>query len=286
MKKLVILSFLLGVCLGVSAQFPNMPPQGSVSVDSLKSEVLGTTRQFSVYVPKSFATSPERKYPVLYLLHGVFDNNNGWVMRGHLQDAANRIIDAGDAREMIIVVPDAGRGWNGYFDMDGWNYETFFFTELMPFVEKKYRVKGDKPNRAIAGLSMGGGGTTVYAQKHPERFASAYAMSALMGLPDGGGLPAFDKKMAELNRTVIANHCVRFVANADDTAKEKLRSVRWFVDCGDDDFLFDVNIEFCQAMRKAQIPCQLRVRDGGHDWEYWHSALYNALPFVSATFDR
>lgn len=278
--------FAVAVTLGAFAQFPNMPPQGKVSVDSLKSEVLGVSRQFSVYVPKSFASNPDRKYPVLYLLHGVFDNNMGWVMRGHLQDVANRLIDSGEAQEMVIIVPDAGRDWNGYFDMDGWSYETFFFNELMPFVERKYHVIGDKENRAIAGLSMGGGGTTVYAQKHPDLFASAYAMSALMGLPEGGGLPANDKHMAELNRTVIANHCVRFVENADDATKAKLKTIRWFLDCGDDDFLFDVNIEFYQAMRKAQVPCQLRVRDGGHDWEYWHYALYNAIPFVSETFNR
>ena len=55
-------------------------------------------------------------------------------------------------------------------------------------------------------------------------------------------------------------------------------------DCGDDDFLFDCNLDFYQAMRRAHIPCQLRVRDGGHTWEYWHSALYEALPFVSRVF--
>lgn len=285
MKRICFLAFALLLGLGAFAQF-QMPPHGKVSVDSLKSEVLGVHRQYSVYLPKSFETSPEKTYPVLYLLHGVFDNNNGWVMRGHLQDVANKLIDAGEASEMVIIVPDAGRDWNGYFDMDGWAYETFFFTEFLPAIEKKYRVIGDKQNRAIAGLSMGGGGTTVYAQKHPELFASVYAMSALMGLPEGGGLPAQDKKMAELNRTVIANHCVRFVENADDATKATLKTVRWFVDCGDDDFLFDVNIEFYQAMRKAQLACQLRVRDGGHDWEYWHSALYTALPFVSKTFNR
>ncbi|RKD88185.1 alpha/beta hydrolase [Mangrovibacterium diazotrophicum] len=285
MKKISTLILFVLMGLGAFAQFPQLP-HGQVSIDSLKSEVLGVNRQYSVYLPKSYETSPNRKYPILYLLHGVFDNNNGWVMRGHLQDVSNKLIDAGEAHEMIIIVPDAGRDWNGYFDMDGWSYETFFFTEFMPYIENKYRVIGDKKNRAIAGLSMGGGGTTVYAQKHPDLFSSAYAMSALMGLPEGGGIPAQDKKMAELNRTVIENHCVKFVENADEATKETLRAVRWFVDCGDDDFLFDVNTDFYKAMRNAHIPCQLRVRDGGHDWEYWHSALYKALAFVSDGFDN
>ncbi|MDR2408474.1 MAG: esterase family protein, partial [Bacteroidales bacterium] len=67
-------------------------------------------------------------------------------------------------------------------------------------------------------------------------------------------------------------------------AKEKLKTVAWFVDCGDDDFLLDRNIEFTQAMRKAGIPCEFRVRDGGHTWEYWHSALYSCLQFVTLKF--
>lgn len=286
LKKIGLFVTALIICNGINAQFPGMPPQGKVKVDSIKSEVLNVYRQYSIYLPKSYDSSTDKKYPVLYLLHGVFDNNNGWVQRGHLQDVANKVIDAGNAEEMIIVVPDAGREWNGYFDMEGWSYETFFFTEFLPSIESQYRIIGDKQYRAIAGLSMGGGGTTVYAQKHPEMFSSAYALSALMGIEEGGGMPAQDKKFAELNRTVIANHCVRFVENADIDTVEKLKSIRWFVDCGDDDFLFDVNIQFCQAMRKAQIPYQLRVRDGGHDWEYWHSALYNILPFVSKDFSK
>jgi enterochelin esterase-like enzyme len=285
-KKRNLLLLLVFVAASVFAQFPGMPPQGQAKVDSMKSEVLNVQRKYSVYLPKSYTTSPERKYPVLYLLHGVFDNNNGWIQRGHLQDVANKIIDSGDAVEMIIIVPDAGTEWNGYFNMDGWSYETFFFTEFLPYIEKTFRIVSDKQHRAIAGLSMGGGGSVVYAQKHPEMFSSVYSMSALMGLEPGGGMPPGDKKFEQLNKTVIDNHCVKFVTNSDVATKEKLKTVHWFVDCGDDDFLFDVNIAFCQEMRKAQIPFQLRVRDGGHDWEYWHSALYIALPFVSNGFSK
>ncbi len=74
------------------AQFPGMPPIGIVKIDSLKSEVLKVNRNYSVYLPKSYTIQTTRQYPVLYLLHGIFDNNNGWVMRGHLQDVANQIM--------------------------------------------------------------------------------------------------------------------------------------------------------------------------------------------------
>jgi enterochelin esterase-like enzyme len=285
-KKTNLLLALLFIVAATFAQGTQMPAQGLVKIDSLKSEVLKVYRQYSVYLPKSYATSPGKKYPVLYLLHGVYDNNTGWVQRGHLQDVANKLIDADEAVEMVIIVPDAGRIWNGYFNMDGWPYETFFFTEFLPYIEKTYRIMGDKQHRAISGLSMGGGACTVYAQRHPEMFSSVYAMSALMTLPEVGAIQSNDPKFQALNKTVVANNSLKFVANADDATKEKLRSVRWFVDCGDDDFIFDIDVAFYQEMRNAKIPCQFRVRDGAHTWEYWHSALYTALPFVSTGFAK
>ena len=221
------------------------------------------------------------------------DTNQAWSGRGHLQDVADQLIESGEACEMIIVTPNAGGNiyagvWNGYFDMPGWSYETFFYTEFLPYIEKNYRVIGNKANRAIAGLSMGGGGATCYGQKHSEMYAAVYAMSALMSIPELGAAPAqkTDDKMAILTKSVIENSCVDYVESADEERIAKLRSVVWFVDCGDDDFLLDRNIEFTQAMRKKKIPCQFRVRDGGHTWEYWHSALYTCLPFVTRNFGK
>ena len=92
--------------------------------------------------------------------------------------------------------------------------------------------------------------------------------------------------MWHLPKAVNKLSCVDFVNNADDKTKEALRTVAWYVDCGDDDFLFECNMNLVLAMRKAGVPYQLRVRDGGHTWEYWHSALYNALPFVSRIFEK
>jgi S-formylglutathione hydrolase FrmB len=115
-------------------------------------------------------------------------------------------------------------------------------------------------------------------------------MSALMNIPVSGEEVGKDpdptNKMAVLTRSVQEHSCIRYVAEADVARKAQLRTVQWFVDCGDDDFLLDRNIEFFQAMRNAGIPCQFRVRDGGHTSEYWHSALYMCLPFVSRSFAK
>ena len=137
---------------------------------------------------------------------------------------------------------------------------------------------------------MGGGGTASYAQRYPDMYCAAYAMSALMNIPvsgeEAGKDPDPTNKMAVLTRSVQEHSCIRYVAEADVARKAQLRTVQWFVDCGDDDFLLDRNIEFFQAMRNAGIPCQFRVRDGGHTSEYWHSALYMCLPFVSRCFAK
>ncbi|MCL8001052.1 alpha/beta hydrolase-fold protein, partial [Brucella sp. 21LCYQ03] len=171
----------------------------------------------------------------------------------------------------------------------GWNYEQFFYKEFLPHIESMYRVIGNKQNRAVAGLSMGGGGSTAYGQRHPELFGSVYAMSALMDLPENRNNQTDQNsqtKRALLTKSVIENSCVDYVINATEEQKEALRSIRWFVDCGDDDFLLDSNIDFFRAMRNAKIPLEFRIRDGAHDWLYWQSALLDCLPFVSQSFQR
>ena len=264
-----------------------------VLTDTVYSKVLNAPRAYDVYLPASFDIEKSRKYPVLYLLHGMWGKNDDWTGTGRLKDVMDRLVASGEADEMIIVTPDAGGGnpeefQNGYFNMPGWDYETFFFDEFMPEIEKRYRAVGDKRHRAVAGLSMGGGGAASYGQRHADKFGAVYAMSALMDIPDyGRAEPASaDGKLAKLTDSVKKNSCVSYVREADDARKESLRGVAWFVDCGDDDFLLDRNIEFYQAMRNAGIPGLFRVRAGAHDWEYWHSALYTCLPFVSRTFNK
>ena len=220
--------------------------------------------------------------------------NTSWFTDQRVKDVMDQLVASGEACEKIIVSPNAGgnpaTSWNGYFNMPGWAYEDFFYKEFLPYIEKTYRVKGDKRHRAIAGLSMGGGGTASYAQRYPDMYCAAYAMSALMNIPVSGEEVGRDpdptNKMAVLTRSVQEHSCIRYVAEADVARKAQLRTVQWFVDCGDDDFLLDRNIEFFQAMRNAGIPCLFRVRDGGHTSEYSHSALYICLPFVSRSFAK
>ena len=158
---------------------------GKVLVKSLKSSILGVEKSYSIYLPEDYDKGDER-YPVLYLLHGAKGTHNSWV-RGEQPRITDEEIAAGRAKKMIVVMPDArgigekSAGKNmGYFNVPDWPYEDFFFQEFIPHIDQEYRTIAAKEGRAIAGLSMGGGGSIVYAQRHPEMFAAAYSTSGLL----------------------------------------------------------------------------------------------------------
>ncbi len=148
----------------------------------VKSKILNMDRNYAIYLPPDYETS-KRDYPVLYLLHGGGDDQTGWIQFGEVKLITDKAIGEGTATPMIIVMPDANTDVRGYEnDVTGkWRYEDFFFQEFLPSVEKTYRIKGDKRYRAVAGLSMGGGGSFTYALHQPQMFSSACPLSASTG---------------------------------------------------------------------------------------------------------
>lgn len=257
---------------------------------SLPSKILKSERKYAVYLPPDYERSG-RSYPVLYLLHGSGDDQTGWVQFGEVLHITDEAIRQGKATPMIIIMPDANTGQRGYSNnaTGTWRYEDFFFEELMPYVEKKYRIKTDKRYRAIAGLSMGGEGSFTYALHHPELFSSACPLSAATGpltMEDAAArLKRTDPAMAD---TVIAKfykrQSVLSLVNAMPDSLKK--SVRWYIDCGDDDFLYEGNSLVHILMRKKEIPHEFRTRDGGHTWTYWRAALPEVLAFISQGFHQ
>lgn len=284
MKNILVLL----VCLNWFALFS----QGGVVMDNLtlKSKILNGERKYAVYLPPDYKSS-KRHYPVLYLLHGSGDDQTGWIQYGEVLHIVDRAILQGDATSMIIVMPDASSGRKGYFNSldKKWNYEDFFFQEFMPFIEKEYRVKSEKRFRAIAGLSMGGGGSFIYALRHPDLFSSACPLSGNMGnitLDDFKN--THKENVQNLNRETIFNYYSNHNALSiiKNQSEAKLKSVKWYIDCGDDDFLYEGNSLVHIALTKRNIPHEYRVRDGAHNWTYWRSALPDVLQFVSGHFHQ
>jgi enterochelin esterase-like enzyme len=257
---------------------------------SLHSKILNMDRKYAIYLPPDYETS-QRSYPVLYLLHGGGDDQTGWVQFGEVGLITDKATREGISTAMIIVMPDANTGRRGYFnDIRGdWRYEDFFFQELIPFVEKTYRIKAEKRYRAVAGLSMGGGGSFMYALHHPEYFSAACPLSASTGPITRDELKAgLEKSNIHVADTTITNYfnrhsVVPLVNSMPDSLK---KSVRWYIDCGDDDFLYEGNSLAHIAMRKREIPHEFRIRDGAHNWTYWRQALPVVLEFISQSFHQ
>lgn len=261
---------------------------------TFKSTALGKDVRYNVYLPADYATS-ERTYPVVYLLHGYGDDDTGWVQFGEVNRYADEAIAKGDIPPMIIVMPDGGVSWyiNSY---DGaTKYEDFFIKEFMPAVEKTYRIKADKRYRGIAGLSMGGYGTLIYALKYPDLFSAAAPLSAavfedeeMSMMPDANWNRTFAqlygkdlKGKDRLNKAFYDNSPLKIV---ETKSKEELSKVRYWIDCGDDDFLINGNCMLNIALTKKGVPHEFRVREGAHTWTYWRTGITDALAFIGDSF--
>jgi len=294
MKKIIILlAIAAGIAAAVSctsAQAQKPVPWSVINTESLKSAILNETVKYNVYLPSGFDPSSSETYPVIYLLHGLTDTYDAWATKGHMKEVVDELIASGECRRVVIIMPNAGhpdcrKVLNGYFNMPGRAYEDFFFQEFLPYVEEKYNIAGDKEHRAIMGLSMGGGGSTVYSQRHPDMFSSCYSMSGWLDEPVPDESEPHDMLYKE-RLSVHGHSAIAFLENADDATLEQLRSVKWFFDCGDDDFLLDVNMRMHMLMREKGVKSEFRVRDGWHCWEYWHQALRLSLPFASRSFAK
>ncbi len=193
---------------------------------------------------------------------------------------------------MIVVMPDAEMTFYLNHVRGDYPFEDFFVKELIPYIEKNYRCRAEKKFRSIAGLSMGGFGSLLYSLHHPELFQSCYAMSAaVMSDEEINKMPFkdfqrfFKPAVGEIKEGDVRitdywnQNSILYLVKKVPTERKK--AVRFFVDCGDDDFLYRGNSLLHIAMRDAGIPHEYRVRDGGHDWEYWKASLSEALKFVS-----
>ncbi|MGB5692066.1 MAG: alpha/beta hydrolase family protein [Flavobacteriaceae bacterium] len=254
----------------------------------MESSILRSKRNYAVYLPPDYDTS-QRSYPVLYLLHGSGDDHTGWVQFGEVQRITDLAIETGTSTPMIIVMPDAQTGKLGFFNRDDWKYEDHFFQEFIPYIEKTYRIKGEKRYRAVAGLSMGGGGAFMYALHHPKMFSSACPLSAYVGeltLTDFKSRLTPEERQKPEEELLKYYHRHNAISLMDSLPANKIKSVRWFIDCGDDDFLFEGNSLIHIAMKKKKIPHEYRVREGAHNWTYWRESLPEVLRFISDAFHQ
>ncbi len=272
-------------------------PQGKVyEREIVKSSIMNKSVAYTVYLPADYETS-SRTYPVVYLLHGYTDDNTGWLQFGEVNRYADKAIAEGTIPPMIIIMPNGDSSFyiNSYDGKE--NYEDFFVKEFMPAVEKKYRIKAEKRFRGVAGLSMGGYGTLIYSLKYPELFAAAAPFSAavldddaVVTMPDASygrtWAQLFGRDLKGKDRLAKAWYDNSILKLVESKSADDLKKVRYWIDCGDDDFLTKGNCLLHIALTEKRVPHEYRVRDGGHTWTYWRTGITDALKFIGDSFHQ
>jgi enterochelin esterase-like enzyme len=240
-------------------------PHGEIRQAWYSSSTLGTQRRLHVYTPPGYDGTGER-YPVLYLLHGGGDEDSGWSTIGRAGFILDNLLADKKARPMLVVMPNGslpppaklpeGQAGKGAFQ-DRFTDE--LLKDIVPFVEKNYRVLAEREGRAIAGLSMGGGQTLRVATTHPDQFAYVAVWSAGIG----ANAATFEKANAA------------YLGDADKVNKlVKLFSVS----VGKNDFTFAGSKSLSELLTKHGIRNELQVSGGGHTWINWRHYLNELAP--------
>ncbi len=262
----------------------------------IDSEILNKEVKYTVYLPFDYEKS-NRKYPVVYLLHGLGDNDMGWMQFGEAHMIADEAIAKREIPPMILVMPDAGTSFymNNYDNTV--RYEDFFVEEFIPYIEEQYRIRREKRYRGIAGLSMGGFGTLNIAFKHPDMFSACAAFSAAIFSEQSMlTVDQHDYKRVHANlfgpglegeKRLTEHYRLNNPIDVTKTrGKEAYNNLRIFIDCGDDDFLTTDNARLHIHLTEMGIKHEFRMRDGHHNWPYWRSALPVGLKYIGESFHQ
>ena len=270
----------------------NMQGQGKMQTLKMPCKLLNgiSEREYSIYLPSSYDTNKLKNYPVLYLMHGGGGSNTDWEKIHHISEVANRLISNGNIDEMVIVCAEGNQQNMMYFkaerDNNGtpdWKYEDYFFNELIPYIEKTYRVRTDKGGRAIGGFSMGGGAATVYGVHHPEYFCMVYDISGYLRRQPLSFLKndpsaAWRQQVIENNNPIVRVNS----GTAEDVAAWK--KTDWKIAVGDKDFTLEANMDMMKAFREKGVPCSMYVNDGAHDAKWVNSVLEDVLKHANKKF--
>ena len=284
--------FLLLAAFLHSAPAAAATAAGRTECRSAPSKILGHPVSYCVFMPPSYDADKQRKFPVLYFLHGLGENSQtlldagGWNLIENLWEE-KRI------GEFLIVTPSADRSF--YIDSrDGRvRYEEFFIREFLPFIESHYRIHADRHDRGICGISMGGYGALRFAFRYPQLFGSVSAHSAALvaKLPDVQVASPQADVLARMmgNAFGVPFDRAFWNRNSPFTLVEngsRPESMKIYIDCGTEDrFGFDVGAQaFHDLLVKKKIPHEFHLYPGGHDWIYFAEHFPASLEFHSTAF--
>jgi S-formylglutathione hydrolase FrmB len=244
--------------------------------------------------PPGYDTSSNQRYPILYFLHGLFEDEQSWINRGGEQ-IWESLTAQGELTNFIVVSPAGGRTFYVNSQDGHEQYEDFFIQELVPEIDRRYRTLAVGGERGISGTSMGGYGALHLAMRHPEVFGSASAHSAALlpkfpnPLPTEGrwgfyarvlqepfGSPLNESYWEANNPLTLAEHPERF------------SHLALYFDCGDHDrYGFEEGAELLDHILSEEgFPHTFALRPGSHGWEYLYQYMHFSLEFHSKLFTQ
>src|SRR4051812_22606780 len=243
-------------------------PHGAVSAVTYHSSTLQRFRRMHIYTPPGYEKG-KGTFPVFYLLHGASDSDDSWSSVGRAGFILDNLIADGKAKPMIVVMPAGHTGPFGGARGSNDEFERDFVNDVMPYIEKNYRIRNDRDSRAIAGLSMGGAQTLNIGFSNLEKFAYVGVYSSgVFGIAGGGGPggnnngPSWEERHKEqLDNSKL---------------KEGLKLV-WFA-TGKDDFLVKTSEATVDMLKKHGFNVVYKQSAGGHTWINWRDYLNEFAP--------
>lgn len=229
-----------------------------------------------IVTPDSYAES-ESLYPVVYLLHGYSDSYSGWITK------ASVVPSLADQHQVIVVMPDGG--YNSWYidspvDSDS-QYETHVADEVVAFVDENYRSITNRSGRAITGLSMGGHGGLFLGIRHQDTFGAAGSMSGGIDLTFDINRWEIAEKLGPYRQNPERWDSLSVINLVDQIQPGELAII---VDCGIDDFFFEINRNLHRKLLEEDIPHDYIERPGRHNWAYWDNAVQYQFLFFSNFF--
>jgi S-formylglutathione hydrolase FrmB len=251
--------------------------QTRVEYKTFQSKVLGREIRYGIYLPPSYAMSPAKKYPVLYFLHGLFEDETRWSSRGGTDQIMDKMIADGKIGEFIVAIPNGATSFYVNTRDGSEKWEDMILKEFIPMVESAYRVNASRNTRGISGVSMGGYGALQIAMKHPDLFGSVSSHSAVL-LKDLSAAKVADRRIAMfqslfdkiygINQDLTYWEANNPMSLAKDT--KKFNGLKIYFDCGtEDNYGFDVGTrELDEMLTKAGYPHEAHLYPGRHGWDY------------------
>jgi S-formylglutathione hydrolase FrmB len=259
---------------------------------SVPSKILGHPVAYCVLLPPSYDSEKPRRYPILYLLHGLGDNEQMLIHSGGF-NLVEDLWEHQQLADLLIVTPDGGSSFYINSHDGRHRYEDFFLREFLPHIEKRYRTQPGRASRGIAGISMGGYGAMHLAFHHPELFGSLGAHSAalLEKLPTVNVGDSRELARSRILGDVFGSPLDPVFWKQNDplaiARAANLAGLRIYFDCGsEDDFGFEAGAAALdKILNSRRIPHEFHLYPGGHNWVYVAEHLPALLQFHSRIFE-